>query len=347
VACHFGDGLSRHTHDPSGTYTVLDAIAEAGYDGVRTWTVLRGDYWRNREVGPWQSDYWEDVANFRDALRRRGLRWLVSQGDLMRALPELHTRHVFMAQLAGMLTLEDVIGVDAGNEAWQNGEADPARLGYAMQAFRTVLPVPVWSLTDAGSEEPADLLRYAGSVGDVHSYRGGRWYDKVRHIWNNAYEGISDCPVVQSEPAGPGQRVSVTENKHELDADALHAMAVAAAMSGQLWVYFSGPGVISDEGERMADMPGFATTPAVLARLPRDVGAGERVHGGDRFRDRRVFAASGDMRAEHSLLNDGRFVALLYGPHLPTVQAAQPQRNIEVAYDRTDSKARVVIGRVR
>lgn len=251
---------------------------------------------------------------FRDALRRRGLRWLVSQGDLMRAVPGARERRDFMRQLAEHLMLEDVIGVDAGNETWQNGEDSEVRLQDAVDAFRTVLPVPVWSLTSPPSEETADLLRYAGSCADVHTYRGGRWWDKVRHVWNNAYEGVTDRPVIQSEPFGPGWRVSVTDNKHEIDEGVMLAGAVAAAMSGQLWVYFSGPGVISDEDEALADMPGFATTCSTVARIPKDVGSGELVHGGERWRGRRVFVAAGDVRWEHALLSGKRFVALGYGP---------------------------------
>ena len=39
-------------------------------------------------------------------------------------------------------------------------------------------------------------------------------------------------------------------------------------MTRQGWVYFCGPGVISDEGETFAQMPGFACVPSVAAMLP-------------------------------------------------------------------------------
>lgn len=356
VACHLGDGLSRFARDPAGTHRLLGEVAARGYHGVRTWTVLHGDYWRGREVGPMhQPDYWALVDGFREALRQHGLRWLVSQGDLMRALPGMADRRAFMRRLAALFTLEDLIGVDAGNETWQNGEGDEGRLQDAIDGFLDVLPAPVWSLTSPPGEETGELLRYAGSVADVHTYRDGRWWDKVRHVFNNAYEGVTDRPVVQSEPFGPGARVSVTANKGELDEGVMQAAAVAAAMTGQLWVYFSGPGVVSDEGERLQDMPGFASTPAVLALLPKDVGRGEVAHGGESQAHRRVFAASpkGDpreLRWEHCFLSGKRFVALGYGPSFADVEAsaARPVRPHERLLDLTlGGRARVIVGQLR
>jgi hypothetical protein len=335
VVCHLGDALSRYVRDPGGAHALLKQVADAGYHGVRAWTVLTGDYWAGREVGPETRGYWGLIEDFRGALRHHGLRWLVSQGDLMRAIPGSADRRAFMRRLASLLTLDDLAGVDAGNETWQNGEGDEGRLQDAIDGFLDVLPAPVWSLTSPPGEETEELLRYAGSVADVHTYRDGRWWDKVRHVWNNAFEGVTDRPVVQSEPFGPGARVSVTANKGELDEGVMQAAAVAAAMTGQLWVYFSGPGVISDEGERLQDMPGFVSTPAVLALLPKDVGQGEVAHGGDRFAGQRVFVASprGDareLRWEHTFLGGKRFVALGYAPKFSDVEASfgAPARSI-------------------
>ena len=350
VVCHWGDGLSRFARDPVGVHALLKKIADRGYHGVRTWTVLAGDYWRGREVGPMhQPDYWRLVEDFRGALRVAGLRWLVSQGDLMRALPGTADRRAFMRRLASLLTLDDLVGVDAGNETWQNGEGDAGRLRDAVEAFREVLPVPVWSLTSPPGEETEELLRYAGSVADVHTYRDGRWWDKVRHVWNNAYEGVTDRPLIQSEPFGPGARVSVTANKGELDEGVMLAAAVAAAMSGQLWAYFSGPGVISDEGEHLVDMPGFVSTPAALALLPRDIAQGQRIHGGERFRGTRVFAAVREARWEHTLLPGKRVVALGYGPDRADLDAAlaRPERPLRVMrVHPLGAKAVLVIGEV-
>lgn len=319
VLCHAGDLLSRWTRDQAGARALMADIAAAGYDGVRTWTVLHGDYWRGREVGPMhQADYWSQVLGFAAALRACGLRWLVSQGDLLRAVPRQADRRDFMSALGRCLDDEIVLGVDAGNEAWQNGESDPGRLREVVEAFRVVRPCAVWSLTSPAGEERAELDPYAGSVYDVHGYRGGRAWDKIRHIFSLAYEVQPQRRLgLQSEPFGPGSRVSVTDNKHELTGDVMTLACAVSLMCRQAWVWFSGPGVMSDEGERVQDMPGFRTSPAVRDWLPRDVMTfSSLVHGGASQRGRRVFAVPGvdETRADHVFADDGRFVAAIYGP---------------------------------
>lgn len=358
VVCHLGDGLSLYSRNPVLADDLLAEASARGYHGVRTWVAV-GDwnasreYWGERSFGPDHPDFWNFVEGYRDRLRYHGLRWLLSMGDMLRALPGMADRRAFMRRLASLLTLEDLIGVDAGNEAWQNGEASEARLQDAMDAFRAVLPAPVWSLTSPQGEETAELLRYAGSVADVHTYRDGRWWAKVRHVFNNAFEGVTDRPVIQSEAFGPGARVSVIENQHEVDEGVMLAAAVAAAMTGQLWVYFSGPGVVSDEGERLEDMPGFGSTPTVLGLLPRDVGTGEVIHGGDRYAGRRVFAASPkddprELRWEHTFLSGRQFVALGYAPQFRHVgeSHAHPERAHETdAVIALGERALLVVGR--
>ena len=115
-----------------------------------------------------------------------------------------------------------------------NGETDPVRLREAVDAFRAVQPCAVWSLTSPYGEEAIDLNVHAGSVYDVHGYRDGRSWDKIRHIFSIAYEvkprrGLG----IQSEPFGFGDRVSVTANKHELTAG---AMALACGALGLWWL---------------------------------------------------------------------------------------------------------------
>lgn len=317
VLCHFGDGLSRlaRGHDITPE---LDAIAAAGYDGVRTWTVLHGDYWAGREVGPMHgaaADYWRAVLDYADLLRARGLRWLVSQGDMLRALSAQGMRRDFMDALSARLIDESVFGVDAGNEAWQNGETDPAKLREVVEAFR---PGAVWSLTSPADEDKIDLDRYAGSVYDVHGFRDNRAWDKIRHIFSLAYEVRPDRRLgIQSEPFGPGARVSVTANKAELTGGVMALACAVSLMSRQAWVYFSGPGVVSDEVERLASMPGFRDTPMMRAALPADLMTFESlVHGGASQKGRRVFAVPGtdETRADHAIADDGRFVCAVYGP---------------------------------
>lgn len=223
-----------------------------------------------------------------------------------------------MADLARSLDLELVLGVDGGNEAWQNGESDQARLRECVDAFRVVLPCAVWSLTSPQSEERAALDPMAGSVFDVHGYRDGRSWDKVRHIFSIAYEVQPEKPLgKQSEGFGYGDRVSVTENKAELTSGVMALACAVSLLSRQLWVWFSGPGVISDEGQRMQDMPGFSSTPQMRDALPADLMTfGSLVHGGTSQKGKRIWAvpSTDATRCDHAIHADGRYVVAVYGP---------------------------------
>ncbi len=324
VLCHAGDLLSRFTRDRDGATALLDAIAAAGYDGVRTWTVLGGSsYWAGREVGPLAQgdEYWRHVDDFTEALAERGLKWLVSQGDMLRLHPTRSGRVAFMQTLARVIAnvnADVVCGVDAGNEAWQNGESEPEPMREAVTAFRNIIPCDVWSLTSPPSEEAADLNTYAGSVYDVHGYRDARYWDKLRHIFSIGYEGKpARRRGIQSEPFGFGDLVSASANKHELTTGVQMLAVALSLMTRQMWVYFSGPGVKSDAGQLLTDMPGFTQTPQVRAQLPRDLMSyGTLCHGGVSQRGRRVFAVPGtdETRADHAIHADGRFVMAAYGP---------------------------------
>jgi hypothetical protein len=199
-----------------------------------------------------------------------------------------------------------------------------------------------------GTEDVEVLNDYSRSPANLfvcHGYRGGRWYDKVRHIFSLVYEGKPQKRLGwQGEPAGPGALVSAIDNRQELDADALCAMAAMSLMTRQVWVYFRGPGVKSDEGERLQDMPGFRDVPRVRALIPADVMrySGPLTHGGDTWRRERVFAAQGEVRADHVLHSDGRFVALIYGPGSLDVPQTRSAR-IHIDH-RWGNKARLVVG---
>jgi len=177
-----------------------------------------------------------------------------------------------------------------------------------------------------------------------HGYRGGHWWDKVRHIFSLVYEGKPEKRQGwQGEPAGPGELVSAIDNKHELDAHALCAMAAMGLITRQAWVYFSGPGVKSDAGERLQDMPGFREVPKVRALIPADVMRYDKIfHGGDTWKNERVFAAQGEVRADHAYYHDGRFVCLIYGPGSLDVPQTRGAR-IDVDH-RFGDKARLVVG---
>lgn len=354
VLCHAGDLFSRYARGQVAVVrALLAAIAGAGYHGVRTWTVLHGDYWRGREVGPRVTPhYWALVADFARDLDGYGLGWLVSQGDALRVLPTTAEREAFARRLVETLPRDVVLGVDCGNEVWQNGEADPARLVPMAKVFAAAWSDVALSLSSPPGEERAELDAWSldpATVFDVHGYRGGRWWDKVRHVFSLTYEGRPARHLgIQSEPFGPGALVSASQNKHELVTGVMQAAAVQSLMARQAWVYFSGPGVMSDAGEELRAMPGFHETPAAVALLPRDVMTGRLIHGGATWAAERVFSAHDETRCDHALLPDGRFACLIYGPSWASVASAVPERDCAIESDTAfGTSARLVVGRLR
>lgn len=328
IFCHAGDLLALFARDPSWAEGELDDIAAARYDGVRTWTWLEGSYWDRLErvyipTSRFHGTYWETVRDFALALRRRGLRWIVSQGDMLRFAPD---RAAFMRQLAETLResggFDVIAAIDAGNEAWQNGEDDPERLCAAVEPFRAVLPVPIWSLTSPQGEEQADLDRYSGSVYDVHGSRGGHVADKIRHAFGLAYEQRPRCRLgIQSEPPAAwsaGSLASVMDYPEEMDAEAVTLLTTMHLIARQASVWFSSPGVSCRQRGEFARQLGFASVPHVREVLPRDLMQFQTLcHGGESQRGTRVLCAAGEgdslIRVDGAIADDGRFAVVVYG----------------------------------
>jgi hypothetical protein len=357
ILCHFGDSFSRWTRGQQfAVMGDLDDVAGAGHHGVRFWSTLGlddhgGGYWAGRAVGPtYTADYWAHLQAFLEALRDRGLVCQFSLGDTRRvAVPDLRDYAYRAGDVVNAVGSHVVaLGLEV-NEDRDTGNQGASKLAQFNGWFRERCPNVLVGLSAfTGTEDVAVLDDYSQSPANVfvcHGYRGGRWWDKVRHIFSLVYEGKPKKRVGwQGEPAGPGSRVSAIDNRHELDADALCAMAVMSLMTRQAWVYFSGPGVISDEGERLQDMPGFREVPRVRALLPADLMRFDDIfHGGETWRDKRIFAADGEVRADHAMAHDGRFVCLIYGPG--SLDVAQT-RNADISVDhRFGNKARLVVGR--
>jgi len=334
VLCHAGDLLPL----TDAGRAALRSMRRVGYHGVRAWTGRAGEWWRNlgRELLADDPQYWPWVREFARELRALDLRWLVSQGDLMRMYPTDEGRRAFMRQLATVLADEGglslVCGVDGGNEAWQNGEPDPARLRTAVDAFREVLPVPVWSLTSpemqysvpGETEDQAkqrirgEIDAMAGSVFDVHDWRHGHIWEKLPRAFSLVYGmDLAQRLGIASEWTGPGPLVSVTEHQEALTAHAMCMMAALCLLRRTAFVYFSSPGVSLREAGEFERMAGFSEVPEMARHLPRDLMAfGTLCHGGDRFRGTRVLAvAEAGSRCEHAISDDGRFVAVAYADH--------------------------------
>jgi hypothetical protein len=348
IFCHFGEAFSRYTRNRDAVRHQLDVIAQAGYHGIRFWTVLSGDYWRGREVGEnFTPDYWGQMRDFLNDIKARRLRAVISQGGM--GPVDVPDRFGFARRMSDILdqtgTADVVALFEGANESWQTGESDPRRLAQFVGWVKNRHPATITTISsppgegrdelNAWSIPPADLF-------DVHGYRGGRWWDKVRHIFSIPYEGQPDKRLGwQGEPAGPGAAVSVTENKHELDDDTLAAMCAMSLMSRQAWCYMSGPGVLFDSP--IHDQPGFWTVPRMRDALPADVmNFDTLIHGGTRWANERIFAAEGETRCDHALSGDGRFAVVIYGPALSYSQVRPA--TIEKVTD-LGGKARVIVGR--
>lgn len=348
IFCHFGEAFSRYTRDRDAVRRQLDVIAQAGYHGIRFWMALTNRYWAGREVSEaFTRDYWGNLRDFLRDLEARQLRAVISQGDISPA--DIPDRVGHMRQLADVLdqvgTANTTAIIEGGNESWQNGESDPRKLAQFVQLIENRHPEVLKTLSSPPGETPAELDAWSvdpADMFDVHGYRGGNWWDKVRHIFSIAYEGNPKRRLGwQGEPTGPGDAVSVTQNKQELDDDTLAGMAAMSLVSRQAWCYMSGQGVRFDSP--IEAQPGFFSVPRVRDALPRDVMGFQRlIHGGQRWANERIFEVIGETRCDHALADDGRFVVVIYGPQL-TYNQVRPA-TIDKVTD-LGGKVRIVVGR--
>jgi hypothetical protein len=334
---HAGDLFSIFARDAHRARDQLDQVAAAGYHGIRTWATLGcgsstpcgptqtwagftvPSFWFGQDVGPELTPgYWAQVESFFRELAARGLRVVWSQGDI----GQLRDRRAYMEQLAA---LESRIGsrvvdwIDCGNEAWQTGEPDPAQLARCVGYYKAAGGQALVTLTSPPSENVEELDAFSiapADAWDVHGWRAGHWWDKRRHIQSIPYEGKPKRPVgIQSEPFGGGALVSATENKGELDDEAVCNGAVASAIARQAWVHFSGEGVKVDAGLQTG--PGFGCAAAATRLLPNDVSSYTQLHhSGDTWRSIRVLELTSNpsVRVDGAINVDGRFAYIADGP---------------------------------
>lgn len=374
---HAGDFFSAYVRNRTRVQQQLDALAQAGYHGIRFWTVLgcgawqspcpSGTYWVGREVGPEVTPEFEgQLEAFTRELVVRKLRGVVSQGDI----GQVRDRRSLMSTLA---RVEARVGVpvfdwvDCGNEAWQTGEPSPSALAQCVGYYRQAGGKALLTLTSPPSEEKVDLDAFSidpAQAFDVHSYRGGHWYDKRRHIFSIRYEGNPMRAFgIGSEPPGNGELVSASSNKEELDGEAVAALGVTSALARQAWVWFSGEGVKLNRG--LENESGFVETPRAYRWLPKDVASfGTLHHSGDSWRGTRIVAIEGETRVDGRLSSDGRFVYTIDGPsgthHLRvergfTAQLCNPgtgacetvTRKAGETLDVALNRARILVGRLQ
>ncbi|HYC00451.1 MAG TPA: hypothetical protein VEC57_15040 [Candidatus Limnocylindrales bacterium] len=305
---HAGDLFALYVREPAVALQELDDMADAGYHGPRVWTHLSGDYWRRKDREVSGEDRFDALEAFSAELTARQLLPVWSQGDV----GAIRDRRRFMERLA---TLPAAF-CDAGNEAWQTGEADPQQLATMMRWYRDAGGRGIRSLTSPPGEEQHELDAYSidpAQVFDVHGYRGGHWYDKARHIFSIPWEVRPLRRLgIQSEHTGPGELVTVTDNPHELDDEAMGLFAAQSLTFRQAYIYFCGDGIW--RRQPIKANAGYAAVARAKTYLPRDVMRFGMTHG---YHDKptRVFTVPNDaMRCDHAIADDGRFVATLYGP---------------------------------
>jgi hypothetical protein len=345
VYAHAGDLFSLFVRDEARALGELDAVAGAGYHGVRVWAALgcgvsvgcpavnaRGEppFWRGHEVGPeLTNDYFDYVRRFFQALRVRRLRAVWSLGDVQ----VIGDRPAFMSRIAALDNELGVIDwIDCGNEAWQGAGLAPAELAACVGHYADAGGRALKTLTSPPTEEVKDLDAYSidpADAFDVHSFRGGRSWDKRRHIASLTRDdrpGPRRLVGINSEPPGAGALVSATEHPEELDEEALALLAAASLIARQAFVWFSGEGVKIDRG--LATAAGFTAVPGAVSLLPPDVMRFERRHhSGERWKEIRVLEAQGDVRVDGAQHSDGRFAYTIDGP--PGVYELRVARGFE------------------
>ena len=324
--CHAGDLFALWIRNSVRATEQLKVVADAGYQGIRVWTLLGGDYWtsKDRNVGPtMSSSYWTELERFMQTVNTLGLKLALSQGDIGQLGTDMEKRKAFARRVAATAKAADGTGhvvafFDGGNEAWQTGEPDPVRLAAFVQAYRDGGGTALLTLTSPPGEEAAELNAFSidpADIYDVHGYRGGRFYDKIRHIFSIAYEGLPKRRLgIQSEPAGSGKLVSVTDNINELNHAAVGLLGVMSLLTRQAWVWFSGEGVWVQAG--LETEAGFANTPKLCALLPKDLMQFQSLqHSGETWAKTRLVdrGITHECRMDGARHTDGRFVYLFYG----------------------------------
>lgn len=324
VFCHYGTLFALYLRRPDLARAILDTIAAAGYHGVRFWTTLGGPYWDSHGLATRAEDNLRAFEDFLGELWRRGLRGMISQGDV----GHIRNRRAWMRMLSEAVYAVDpavAAFVDTSNEGWQTGEPDPAKLADMASAYREAGGAAVLTLTSPPGEEQAELNAYSidpAQCFDVHGYRGGHWWDKLRHIRNVVAEHPPRRRLgVQSEWTGPGPFVSGTEHKHELDAAVMQAACLISLMHRQVWVYFAG---VETYDTPLEAQPGFLETPRIAQTLPLGIMRWQAFAHGGPSQTKRVFEVTDGnglktMRCDHVIEHadgSGRFAVLAYGPNL-------------------------------
>lgn len=353
-----GHGMARGLDALTPTF---EMAARYGYH------FLRAGFQLEITTGRWipgpTENGWDPRDNpqlFKDILRagiQHGLKWnLPALG--IRGLDNQAENEQFdlVADAISEIGPEHFVQVVALNEAQDTGDNDdqePGELERLINRIRTRHPQILYALTAwTGTEDDTIIRRFTRSWMRhviMHSYRAGNVADKIRHYFNNGYEGLGRTHHVwHDEPVGVGRLVSVTDNKHQLGPAEMQLIAVAAAMRGT-WTFMSGPGIVLGD-EPWEAMPGLAETPAILRALPQDIQSWDIIgHSGPSQHHRIHAVVSGRPNVREDYVIDsatGRYVAIQYGPpdqpkDLPSVRPTSEDRVLVES-----PWGRVTVGRV-
>lgn len=336
VLCHFGEAFAAYARGRrADVLAELRAIKDAGYHGIRFWDVLGyhdkshpsepvWTAWHNRGVSPvgftsysgeWVNPhdrYYDELASFLRDVRALGLKVHHSRGDLNGFTWDQIKQHVqLVGEVQKAVGLDVVMVNEACNESWQNGVPNPDHL---KELCRLMPPSTIRGTSCAddgyGGETPEALNRLKFQVAMIHGYRGGESVNRIAHI-HALYNTLAEAgvPGWQGEPAGPDSSVQTEGN-----VEALCLMAAMALSVKQGWVNHPANGAFWNG--TMTASPGFWEVPRVAGLLPRDIMTWDVIHGGDRFRGTRVFAAptTHDWRVDQMFKPGTRqFQAIVYG----------------------------------
>jgi hypothetical protein len=324
--------------------------ARLGYHAIRSGFQLKittGTWIPGPTQNGW--DARDNPEAFKAVLRAgiaHGLKWnLVALG--LRGLDDQAENEIFdlVADTINEIGPEHFVQVVALNEAQDTGDGDdqqPGELERLINRVKSrVAQIAFYALTAwTGTEDLATIQRFTMPWMRhvvMHSYREGEVHDKIRHYFNNGYEGMGRTHHVwHDEPVGVGRLVSVTSNKDQLGPAEMQLIAVAAAMRGT-WTFMSGPGIVLGN-EPWDAMPGIAETPAILRALPQDLQTFDVMGHSGPGQPHRIHAVRSDrphVREDYVIdSRTGRYVAIQYGP------PGQPK---DLASVRPTSEDRVLV----
>lgn len=354
IGIHAGDFFLCHTEGLDVT-PVVNSFAANYFQWVRFWGVLMwyrqgspSSFWGTRGCSPDVTpNYWGQFRSFCQILINAKLKIHCAMGDFNNVpYGKLQEYYHNLANVISELGAEHFIFPGEGNEVRDTAsdlvnENDFSRLENLVRIIHDRHPSILTGLgTYTGYNTDMKNPDYHGVVKNMcpswqsvymkHGDRSGTNSDKIRRTFNDGYEFYNNIRTwgYDDEHVGPGKHVSATDNKDDITGSTMGCMAVAAALSGQLYNYFCSPGIKYDEP--FDNMPGYHTVGKLISMLPQDINKGILHHSGRSWinRDIPVFEATGDVRVDgRTNLATGEFCYLVHGPSdkvkLPVRKSAQ------------------------